>query len=181
MLFKIYGRSLEYPLDKAFYGCVTVKNGERVEPFYKCAKDTAAVKSWAGSVLEQVAAGLKRSCGQPCNHVVVNQYQSGADYIGAHHDKPATFHPGSSVLTLSLGGERTLRLTCVKGLDVGRTHDLRLAHGSLFVLGPVTNKCWKHAILKDKKAEHRRVSLTYRQIEAVRKTQIDAMDLTQHE
>ena len=179
MLFKIYDRSPEYPRDKAFYGSVTVQNGERVEPFYKYAKDTPLVRSWAGSVLEQVAAGMQRSYGQPCNHVVVNQYQSGADYIGAHHDKPATFHPGSSVLTVSLGGERTLRLTCVKGPDTGKQHDVRLPHGSLFVLGPETNKDWKHEILKDKKAEHRRISLTYRRIDAVRRTKIYRVDLTQ--
>ena len=67
MLFKIYGKSLKFPRDKAFYGNVTVENGERVEPFYKYAKDTPPVESWAGSVLEEVKARLQRSCGQPCN------------------------------------------------------------------------------------------------------------------
>ena len=173
MLFKIYGKSLEFPRDKAFYGNITVKNGVLVEPFYKYAKDTPSVKCWKGSVLEEVARDLDRTVGQPCNHVVVNQYQDGSDYVGAHHDKSATFHPGSCVLTLSLGGTRTLRLTCVKGAQQGETHDLELNHGSLFVLGPETNKYWKHSILKNNKQEHRRVSLTYRHIDAVRTSKID--------
>lgn len=175
--FKIFGHEHSFPRDKAFYGRVREQDGQRVEPFYKYAKDTPPVQNWARSILETIADRLEQALGQHCNHLVVNQYQNGADHIGLHHDKSATFHPGSSVLTLSLGGERTLRLVCTEGEDAGTTQDLVLTHGSLFVLGPNTNAKWKHSIVKEAAATHRRVSLTYRHINQERRAQI--MDLTE--
>lgn len=177
--FTIFGQQHSFPRDKAFYGRVREQNGQRVEPFYKYAKDTPPVQNWANSILESIADGLEQTQGQHCNHLVVNQYQDGSDHIGFHHDKSATFYPNSSVLTLSLGGERTLRLLCMEGEDAGTTQDLVLTHGSLFVLGPNTNAKWKHSIVKEAAATHRRVSLTYRHINQERRAAI--MDLTEEQ
>ncbi len=174
MQFKIYGKTLCLPRDKAVYGIIHTDSstGQKIEPYYRYAKDTPPVEDWQGTVLSAIADELAEKMGQACNHVVVNQYRTGADYIGFHHDKSKTFVPGSQVLTLSLGGTRILRLQKkVKGADgvIHRvTKNIRLENGSLFVLGPGTNALWKHSIVREAKVAHRRVSLTFRAIQASR-------------
>ena len=180
MQFKLYGKVLQLPQDKAVYGDVKFdeEKNERVEPYYKYAKDTPPVESWHDSTLEVLSEFIAKKSGQVCNHVVINQYRSGDDHISFHHDKSKSFEPGSSVLTLSLGAERILRLRKKirneKGKMVlkGDIVDIKLNHGSIFVLGSKTNTLWKHAIIKTKKVQSRRVSLTYRAIAGRRRTPI---------
>lgn len=175
MQFRIYGKTMQLPRDKAVYGEVKIneEEKEREEPFYKYAKDTPAVECWKDSMLESIASQIKNSTGQSCNHVVVNQYRSGNDYIGDHRDKSETFEVDSSVLTLSLGSERVLRLKKFKGKKVGESKSIVLPSGSLFVLGPKTNAQWKHSIPKSKKVLGRRISLTYRAIAARRTSKLE--------
>lgn len=170
--FRIYGKTVQLPRDKAVYGEVTVdeEKKERVEPFYKYAKDTPLVASWAGMHAKILAEQIKEISGQACNHLVVNQYPDGNSYIGEHRDKDGSFEPGSSVLTVSLGSERVLRLKKFKGRRIGKSKNIVLPVGSLFVLGPRTNAKWKHSIPKSRKVLGRRVSLTYRAIAGRRTT-----------
>ena len=98
MQFRIYGKTVQLPRDKTVYGEVVIdeEKKERVEPFYKYAKDTPPVESWKETYLRIVAEQLKATTGQACNHVVVNQYPDGDSYIGYHRDKDETFEIGSS-------------------------------------------------------------------------------------
>lgn len=174
MKFKIYGKTLSLPRDKAVYGEIKMdeRTGQQIEPFYRYAKDTPPVEDWKDTILKTVADDLIQRSGQECNHVVVNQYRNGKDYIGFHHDKSKTFVMGSSVMVLSLGASRTFRLQkkvrAADGTIHRETINLQLKHGSLFVMGPATNLVWKHSIVQELKINHRRVSLTYRWIEASR-------------
>lgn len=56
MQFRIYGKTVQLPRDKAVYGEVVVDEDkkERVEPFYKYAKDTPPVESWKVMFLQVV-------------------------------------------------------------------------------------------------------------------------------
>lgn len=171
MQFHIYGKTISLPRDKAVYGEIEVdeESKERVEPFYRYAKDTPMVEDWKGTVLKEVKEYVHEDFGQACNHVVVNQHRDGSDYIGFHHDKSQTFEPESSVLTISLGASRILRLRKVRGESKGKIVDVKLNHGSMFVLGPETNRNWKHSIVQRKKVRGRRISMTYRAIAARRR------------
>jgi len=119
--------------------------------------------------------------GQRCNHCVVNQYRGinlillvekkslfllidNNDHIGYHFDKTRDFVDGSSVITLSFGGQRILRL---KHNETNVKKDIQFQTGSLFVLGWKTNSIWKHSIIKTKQICDRRVSLTYRFIKTI--------------
>jgi alkylated DNA repair dioxygenase AlkB len=170
MQFKLYGKTLALPRDKAVCGEIEYDQEKllRIEPFYKYAVDTPPVEDWKGTILEEMKSVIDERSGQCCNHVVVNQYRSGIDYIGFHHDKSKSFVEGSSVLTVSLGSSRILRLKKVKGDNQGEVRDYILNHGSLFVLGPKTNIEWKHSIVKRPNHIGRRVSMTYRSIAARR-------------
>jgi hypothetical protein len=56
------------------------------------------------------------------------------------------------------------RLLRLVRLSDGVKQDIELADDMLFILGPRTNKLWKHTIVKTAKAVQPRLSLTYRAI-----------------
>lgn len=129
---------------------------------------------------------VEKAINHPVNHVLIQHYRSGADYISEHSDKTVDIVRGTKIVNVSLGAERTMTLRRKKALtaepnseaevDVPREHQrVPLPHNSLFVLGPETNARWMHAIRTDKrppktKAEAERaqngerISLTFRLI-----------------
>jgi alkylated DNA repair dioxygenase AlkB len=87
-------------------------------------------------------------------YCVVQYYPSGKVGINPHKDKEMI--PGSTICGLSVGQNRTLRMS-----RNGKNIDLDLLSGSLYVLYPPTNDYWTHSILKDDSI-HPRISLTFR-------------------
>lgn len=114
------------------------------------------------------------------NHVLIQHYRTGADYISDHSDKTIDVVRKSSIVNVSLGAQRvmTLRLKKDKSLkeqeqldrtestptsDVTEvqqphiqppprpTQRIPLPHNSLFVMGLETNKKWLHGISTDKR------------------------------
>ena len=159
MVFRIYGRVIPLPRDKAFLGQV---QPDGTYPLYRYNKggDYPAVRPWTPTT-ETIRDALAQSEGQVANHLVANRYRTQDDYIGFHQDKTRDFAEGSAVLTVSFGETRMFRL---QHMATKVTETLYLEHGSLFVLGPYTNAAWKHSIVKTKSACNERISLTYRTI-----------------
>jgi alkylated DNA repair dioxygenase AlkB len=111
MRFKIYGKSHGLARNKAILCKMTERAGVVMEFYYKYSADTPPAQDWKSTVFERVAHDLEHDAGahgQACNHVVVNQYRSGTDYIGFHSDKSKIFFPDSSVMTVSLARARTV-------------------------------------------------------------------------
>lgn len=52
----------------------------------------------------------ERRLGHPVNHVLLQLYRGGADYISEHSDKTLDIVPGSYIANVSLGAERTMVL-----------------------------------------------------------------------
>ena len=121
--------------------------------------------------------------GHPLNHVLIQHYRSGADYISEHSDKTVDIVRGTKIVNVSLGAQRTMTLRRKKDQDTQAPVDgspresqrVLLPHNSMFVLGPATNAAWLHAVRTDKRpvttkspAERaygeQRISLTFRQI-----------------
>lgn len=135
LTFKIYGKTLTLPRDKQFYGDIDPKG--RV-PLYRYSKDyIPVINSW-GPILKELRDKIEKQIGQHCNHLVANRYLNGNDHISYHHDKERDFVEGSKVLTISLGEPRYLYL---KKYD--QVEKIMLEPGSLFILGPKTNREWK--------------------------------------
>lgn len=117
--------------------------------------------------------------GHPLNHVLIQLYRSGTDYISEHSDKSLDIARGSSMVNVSFGAQRTLRLR-TKKLDKTedsqrRTQRVAMPHNSMFVLGLKSNMKWLHGIMADKRMpsersdaenayEGVRISLTFRHI-----------------
>lgn len=91
------------------------------------------------------------------NGILVNRYNNGEDYIGAHHDDEKELGQ-TGIVTLSLGATRTLRFKCP-----GLSHiDHKLKDGTLFWFSNAINKKYTHEIPKSKLIKSPRLSLTFR-------------------
>jgi hypothetical protein len=130
----------------------------------------------------------------PVNHVLIQYYRSGKDYISEHSDKTIDVVRGSKIVNVSLGATRTMTLRTKKaphggnnnagvdeegedGEDGGKRtiQKIPLSNNSMFVMGLETNARWLHSIRHDnrpfatKSEEERymngeRISLTFRRI-----------------
>ncbi|KAG6897859.1 hypothetical protein C0992_009997 [Termitomyces sp. T32_za158] len=123
----------------------------------------------------------------PVNHVLIQHYRSGRDYISEHSDKTIDVVRGSNIVNVSIGAQRVMTLR-EKGPPrngapppegeekVPRASQrIPLPHNSMFVMGPETNKKWVHGINHDNRAlrskssaelfnNGERISLTFRYI-----------------
>lgn len=124
------------------------------------------------------------------NHVLIQHYRTGADYISEHSDKTIDVVRGSTIVNVSLGAQRVMTLRTKKDAaraspDTSSTSSpsrqgravqrIPLPHNSLFAMGLRTNMRWLHGIHTDKRpaqtktpaeraAGGERISLTFRRI-----------------
>ncbi|KAG6050112.1 hypothetical protein E4U39_004824 [Claviceps sp. Clav50 group G5] len=130
----------------------------------------------------------EKHLGHAINHVLIQFYRDGNDYISEHSDKTIDVVKGSYIANVSIGAERTMIFrTKRKGIDPSlgdasppcdvkrHVQRARLPHNSLCRLGLNTNMKWLHSIRQDKRAERdktpaemaqggSRISLTFRHI-----------------
>lgn len=109
--------------------------------------------------LAALTARASDACGVPFNHVVVNRYRDGRDAIGRHADAEPELGWCPTIASLSLGVRRRFVLSR-KGRRKAR--NLRLAHGSLLVMGGSIQHTWYHALPKDPECRKERLNLTFR-------------------
>jgi alkylated DNA repair dioxygenase AlkB len=117
------------------------------------------------------------------NHVLMQFYRSGLDYIGDHCDKTLDIKRNSFIVNYSLGATRIMTLRSKKSMDdessTRTIQKIELEHNSLFILGSETNKLYTHGIRPDKRSENdksedskiyegQRISLTFRNIATYR-------------
>lgn len=118
--------------------------------------------------------------GHPLNHVLIQLYRSGTDFISEHSDKTLDIVRGSKIINVSFGAQRTMRLRTKRSAltsdnDLRQTQRIPMPHNSIFVLGQNTNMRWLHGITADKRPEQerstaekafngKRISLTFRHI-----------------
>lgn len=142
---------------------------EPLRPLYEARKHwakaptvTAIRDSATRSALAQIEAGVANVP----NSCVVNYYPDLSMGLGPHKDKTLDLEPSSPILLVSIGASRELVLRHAAGSSPEQRITLR--HGSLFVLGPRTNKKWTHAVpaataaTGGDAASARRLSLTLR-------------------
>jgi len=60
------------------------------------------------STTDQIRKELEKILGHPLNHVLIQFYRSGNDYISEHSDKTLDIVKGSYICNVSLGAERTM-------------------------------------------------------------------------
>ena len=146
-------------------------------PIYRHPSDHSLPLLPFSSSVETIRKRVETIVGHPMNHVLIQLYRGGEDYISEHSDKTLDIVRGSSIVNVSLGAQRTMRLKTKKsaGEVTRRTQLIPMPHGSVFVLGLKTNEEWLHGINADKRQpteraaeeaafDGQRISFTFRNI-----------------
>ena len=158
-------------------------------PIYRHPADESPPLLPFSPTVELIRQHVEQAVGHPVNHVLIQHYRTGADYISEHSDKTIDVVRGSQIVNVSLGAQRVMTLrtkkdaaraspdtpaapTAGQGRAVQR---IPLPHNSLFAMGLRTNMRWLHGIRTDKRpaqtkspaeraAGGERISLTFRRI-----------------
>ncbi len=133
-----------------------------------------------------IRAEVEKKLGHPVNHVLIQFYRDGTDYISEHSDKTLDIVPKTFIANVSLGAQRTMVFRTKKPHKTAETFNTAAAkpreatraplpHNSMCRMGLTTNMRWLHSIRQDKRpiAEKKpeelaygggRISLTFRLI-----------------
>ncbi|OCL10084.1 hypothetical protein AOQ84DRAFT_289986 [Glonium stellatum] len=155
-------------------------------PVYRHPSDQSLPLLHFSPTVQLIREQVQKIVKHPVNHVLIQLYRSGQDYISEHSDKTLDIIRGSNIVNVSFGAERTMRLRTKKsakseqvsneaGSSGRSTQRVAMPHNSMFVLGEDSNMRWLHGINADKRlaAERSeaekafsgmRISLTFRNI-----------------
>lgn len=129
--------------------------------------------------MQKIREQVEQALQHPVNHVLIQLYRTGADYISEHSDKTVDIVRGSKIVNVSLGAQRAMTLRTKRDVHVdGQVREAQrvpLPHNSMFVLGLETNRRWLHSVRTDKRPDSTksepelledgaRISLTFRRI-----------------
>jgi len=155
-------------------------------PIYRHPADESPSLRPFSPTVSRIRAHVERALQHLVNHVLIQLYRTGADYISEHSDKTIDVVRGSRIVNLSLGARRTMTLKTKKDSPHGGDDDgdgeqqrpprltqrVPLPHNSLFVMDLQTNARWMHSVHTDKRPDGTkdpaergaRISLTFRRI-----------------
>jgi len=160
-------------------------------PVYRHPTDQTSPLLHFSPKVQVIRKQAEKLVGHSLNHVLIQMYRSGNDHISEHSDKTLDIAKGSSIVNVSFGAQRTMRLRTKKASKpTGEaspdnekkahaterdTQRVAMPHNSMFVLGLKSNNKWLHGIMPDKRlpAERSdvetayngiRISLTFRNI-----------------
>lgn len=155
----INGKYIPIPRDQVAYGDLGKK--------YNFAGTSIDAKNWNdGSEVSKVILEIKQKIeeykNETFNFVLINKYKDGSRYIGPHYDDERDLVDKSSIVGISLGAARDMKLDAIKVFSKNSGMKIKLKHGSLFSINYPTNSYWKHSIPKDLKCNKPRISLTFR-------------------
>ncbi|KAI1178051.1 isochorismatase [Nemania sp. FL0916] len=142
------------------------------KPVYRHPADESPPLRPFTAAVDEIRRVVEARLGHPLNHVLIQFYRHGNDYISEHSDKTLDIARNSFIANVSLGAERTMTLRtkrsskepgmaengggsddspkAVGGLE-RQIQRARLPHNSLFQMGLATNMRWMHAIRQDKR------------------------------
>ncbi|CBX94044.1 hypothetical protein LEMA_P037180.1 [Plenodomus lingam JN3] len=162
-------------------------------PVYRHPSDQTLPLLHFSPKVQLIRRRAEKIVGHSLNHVLIQLYRSGSDYISEHSDKTLDLVAGSSIVNVSFGAQRTMRLRTKRASihptatpnssptnpsDSTKeriTQRIPLPHNSLFTLGLGTNASFLHGIMPDKRApcdrspaeldyDGIRISLTFRHV-----------------
>ncbi|KAJ4983907.1 isochorismatase family protein family [Stagonosporopsis vannaccii] len=154
------------------------------KPVYRHPADNMLPLLHFSPAVQWIRRAAEKQIGHPLNHVLIQLYRGGNDYISEHSDKTLDIAKGSSIVNVSFGAQRTMRLRTKKDSNPGPTGEettpretqrVAMPHNSMFVLGLKHNDKWLHGIMADKRLDTERseletaysgarISLTFRHI-----------------
>lgn len=111
---------------------------------------------WMIQLMGSVNAGL----GTDFNGILINNYENGEDYIGAHRDDESGLDPSKkAVAAISFGAVRKFR---IRDNDRKIVADIPTEHGSLMVMMGDFQQRFTHEVPVEKRITQPRWSITFR-------------------
>ena len=97
------------------------------------------------------------------NSCVVNKYVGQASFMPSHSDDERSIHPNSSIFTVSIGKEASVRFV---DINSSATHEHVARSGSLYSMSRRSQNCYRHQINKDSSwaGSDVRLSVTFRSV-----------------
>ena len=99
--------------------------------------------------------------GAVVNSCLITRYKTGSDHIPLHRDNEPVFNPDSEILTVSLGGNRTMKFVDNLG---EQSQELILEDRSVLAMSRKAQDFWQHEILKSSEPCSVRYSVTLRHV-----------------
>lgn len=93
------------------------------------------------------------------NSCLINLYKTGLNKITPHRDSPESFGSHPTIVNLSLGATRVMRIK-----NKERTLDFELENNSIFIMAGASQLYYMHEILEDFSISDERHSLTFRKL-----------------
>jgi len=149
----IFGRRVKVPRLCAWYGDVGVA--------YQYSHTVHRAEPWP-RIVGSLRDALHERLAIRFNFVLANLYRDGNDTMGWHSDDEAELGAQPIIASLSLGATRKFVLKARAA--GGPKLELPLEHGSLLVMRGDTQKNFRHALPRTKKACGERINLTFRRI-----------------
>ena len=149
---------------------------DELKPLYRHPADSQPEIEQMSPLVKKICELLTVKCDEQFNHVLIQLYRDGNDYIGEHADKTLDIRKNTKIVNYSIGSTRTMKLRTKKIEDEERQiKKVRLTHNSVFVLSWNSNKKWLHSINPDKRPQFEksedelincgeRISFTFRNI-----------------
>ena len=99
----------------------------------------------------------------PLNSCLVTKYKGPNSYIPEHSDNERAIHPGSSIVTVSLGHDTKVRF---RDVHSGSIQEQDVKAGSIYAMTRSSQDLYKHSISKDQSLSESdiRISLTFRSL-----------------
>ncbi|KAH8785259.1 isochorismatase family protein family [Diaporthe sp. PMI_573] len=155
------------------------------QPIYRHPSDETPLCVPFTPAVETIRTQVEAKVGHKVNHVLIQCYRSGNDYISEHSDKTLDVVAGSYIANVSLGAERTMAFRTkrdasaekenpAKDIKEGspppavgeepspspskrQTIRCRMPHNSLVRMGLATNNKWLHGIRPDKRPTSQKI------------------------
>ncbi|HEY8609045.1 MAG TPA: alpha-ketoglutarate-dependent dioxygenase AlkB [Noviherbaspirillum sp.] len=118
--------------------------------------------AWTPTLL-RMKAEVETATGERYNSVLLNLYRDGEDSVSWHSDGEPELGPAPAIASVSLGETRVFRFRHRQDKAL-RPVSIALEDGSLLLMRGSTQRCWQHAIMKEKRVCGPRINLTFRQI-----------------
>jgi alkylated DNA repair dioxygenase AlkB len=148
---EMYGRLVKTPRWQQAYGVDYHYTG-RVNKALPMSPLLAPFLRWAQERIDQNLNGL-----------LLNWYDGQlGHYIGRHRNSIKNLIPGTSIVTISLGDERTFRLRRWPTQPNANPIDFPARHGTVFIMPWKTNRAFTHEVPISKGQTGRRISITIR-------------------
>jgi alkylated DNA repair dioxygenase AlkB len=150
----VYNKELPEPRLGAFFS----HDGSSGYTYSKRRRPTYKVQDCP--TLERMRQLVSEKLGVEFNSCLCNWYRNGKDCIGWHSDDEKDLKT-SDIASVSLGAVRDFYMR-PKGTTRGRSHEYKLASGSLFYMFGDCQKRYQHTVPKRAKVIEPRLNITFR-------------------